>query len=81
MQRLTIQRTFDQSFGTVPEWLDVVKGAFDGIVKEDSAHLIHKVAPAVGTVPTIKGKPAALDIDVSPFENSKTKKERLYPIR
>ena len=60
---------------TLRQRLDVVKGAFDRIVKEESARLICKVAPAVGTVTTVKGELAALDIDVSPFDNSKTKKE------
>jgi hypothetical protein len=55
--------------------LDVVKGAFDRIAKEESARLIRKTAPEIGTVSTRKGNLAALDIDVSPFDNSKTKKE------
>jgi len=60
---------------TLRQRLDVVKGAFDGIVKEESARLICKTAPDVGTVSTCKGNLAPLDIDVSPFDNSKTKKE------
>jgi hypothetical protein len=52
-----------------------VKGVFDRIVKEASAHLIRGTAPGIGTVTTRKGELAVLDIDVSPFENSKTKKE------
>ena len=60
---------------TLRQRLDVVKGAFDGIVKEESARLICKTAPDVGTVSTRKGELAALNIDVSPFDNSKTKKE------
>ena len=51
-------------------WM-VVKGSFDGIAKEESARLICKTAPGVGTVSTRKGELAALDIDVSPFDNSK----------
>jgi len=60
---------------TLRQRLDVVKGAFDQIVKEESARLIRKTAPDIGTVSTRKGELAALDIDVSPFDNSKTKKE------
>jgi len=37
--------------------------------------LIRKTAPGIGEVSTCKGNLAALDIDVSPFDNSKTKKE------
>jgi hypothetical protein len=60
---------------TLRQRLDVVNGAFDRIVKEESARLIRKTAPGIGEVSTCKGNLAALDIDVSPFDNSKTKKE------
>ena len=60
---------------TLRQRLDVVNGAFDQIVKEESARLIRKTAPGIATVSTRKGELAALDIDVSPFDNSKTKKE------
>jgi len=52
-----------------------VNGAFDQIVKEESAKLIRKTAAGIGTVSTSKGELTPLDIDVSPFDNSKTKKE------
>jgi hypothetical protein len=55
----------------------VVKGAFDGIVKEESAHLICKTVPDVGTVSTRKGELAALDIDISRRRKSK----RLFSTR
>ena len=60
---------------TLRQRLDVMNGAFDRIVKEESARLIHNTAPAIGTVSTCKGELASLDIDVSPFDNSRTKKE------
>ena len=60
---------------TLRQRLDVVNGAFDRIVKEESARLIRKTAAEIGTVSAGKGELAALDIDVSPFDNSKTKKD------
>ena len=60
---------------TLRQRLDVVQGAFDRIFREESARLIRKTAPDIGTVSTHKGNLAPLDIDVSPFDNSKTKKE------
>jgi hypothetical protein len=60
---------------TLRQRLDVVGGAFDPIIKEESARLICRTAPGIGTVTTCKGELAPLDIDVSPFDNSKTKKE------
>ena len=60
---------------TLRQRLDEVRGAFDRIVKEESARLIRNTAPDIGAVSTCKGELAALDIDVSPFDNSKTKKE------
>ncbi|MDP2815279.1 MAG: IS1380 family transposase [Rectinemataceae bacterium] len=74
---------FDQSLGlgqcpaspTLRQRLDVVDGAFDRIIREESAQLIRRTANGIGTVTTGKGELAPLDIDVSPFDNSKTKKE------
>jgi hypothetical protein len=60
---------------TLRQRLDVVNGAFDRIVKEESARLIRKTTPGIGEVSTRKRNLAPLDIDVSPFDNSKTKKE------
>ena len=60
---------------TLRQRLDVVNGDFDQIVKEESARLIRNTAAEIGTISTIKGELAPLDIDVSPFDNSKTKKE------
>lgn len=52
-----------------------MSGTFDRIIREESAQLIRQTAKSIGTVTTIKGELAPLDIDVSPFDNSKTKKE------
>jgi hypothetical protein len=60
---------------TLRQRLDVVNGAFDQVVKEESARLIRATAPDIGTVSTCRGELAALDIDVSPFDNSRTQKE------
>lgn len=60
---------------TLRQRLDVASGAFDRIVKEESARLIRRTAPAIGTVIALKDNLAALDIDVRPFDNSKTKKD------
>ncbi len=53
---------------TLRQRLDEVKGAFAQIVKEETA-------PVIGTVSTCQGGLAPLDIDVSPFDNSKKQKE------
>ena len=55
--------------------LDVAGYAFDGIIKEESARLIRNTAPDIKGVSTSDGVMIPLDIDVSPFDNSKTNKE------
>ena len=55
--------------------LDVVEDAFDGIIKEESAMLIRNTAPDIKGISISKGVMIPLDIDVSPFDNSKTNKE------
>jgi len=54
---------------------DLIKHAFDTIVKEESAQLIRRIAPQITPVSTSCGPFVPLDIDVSPFDNSKTCKE------
>ena len=49
--------------------------AFDGIIKEESARLIRNTAPDIKGVSTSDGVMIPLDVDVSPFDNSKTNKE------
>jgi len=55
--------------------LDVVGNAFDSIIKEESAGLIRSTAPEIRAVSTSGGLMVPLDLDVSPFDNSKTSKE------
>jgi hypothetical protein len=55
--------------------LDVVNNAFDEIVKEESARLVSHTAPTISAIFTSDGHRVPLDLDVSPFDNSKTKKE------
>jgi hypothetical protein len=60
---------------TVRQRLDVVNGHFDTIIKEESASLIRNTARVITPVSTEKGRLIPLDIDVSPFDNSRTQKE------
>lgn len=61
---------------TLRQRLDEVSGEFDVILKEESAKLINKAAPGLTPVKTEKhGDLIPLDNDVSPFDNSRTKKE------
>jgi len=61
---------------TLRQRFDMVGGQFDAIIKEESARLIKIIAPAITPIETAKhGDLIPLDIDVSPFDNSNTKKE------
>lgn len=55
--------------------IDIMKNSFDMVIKEESADLIRRIAPQITTVHTGGGNFVPLDIDVSPFDNSKTVKE------
>lgn len=57
---------------TLRQRLDSAKGAFDGILLDESAEMVRRFAPAI--TPS-EGDLVAIDIDVSPFDNSQTKKE------
>jgi len=57
---------------TLRQRLDSMKGAFNDIILEESAGVVGRLAPAITPC---HGKLVAVDIDVSPFDNSKTKKE------
>ena len=71
---------FSQSLGlnsvpsspTLRQRMDSAKGAFDDIILEESAGLVRRFAVVITPC---HGKLVPVDIDVSPFDNSKTKKE------
>jgi hypothetical protein len=60
------------SEGTLRQRLDDARGAFDTILLEESARLVKRYAP---TLTSCYKKWIPLDVDVSPFDNSGTKKE------
>ena len=60
------------SSSTLRQRLNSAKGAFDDILLEESAKMVRDLAPAI--TPCYEDL-VAIDIDVSPFDNSKTKKE------
>jgi len=60
------------SEGTLRQRLNDAEGKFDAILKEESADMIKRHAPPIS--PCHKNY-VPLDIDVSPFDNSGTKKE------
>ncbi len=57
---------------TLRQRLDSAEGAFNDIILEESAGVVGQLAPAITPC---HGNLVAVDIDVSPFDNSKTKKE------
>ena len=57
---------------TLRQRLDSANGTFSDILLEESAQAVRYLAPAI--TPS-HGKLVVIDIDVSPFDNSKTKKE------
>ena len=63
------------SSSTIRQRLEAVRDGFDTILKEESARLVNSTAVNITGVSTSKGYLIPLDIDVSPFDNSKTKKE------
>ena len=74
---------FTQSLGietcpsapTLRQRLDMVRNAFDTIIKEESAKLIYSTAPRITSLSSSSGEYVPLDSDVSPYDNSKTNKE------
>ena len=57
---------------TLRQRLDSVRGAFNDIILHESARVVERLAPAITPC---HGNLVAVDIDVSPFDNSNTKKE------
>lgn len=57
---------------TLRQRLDQVQGRFDQILREESARVVRRLAPKVTPC---QGELRALDIDVSPFDNSATHKQ------
>jgi len=57
---------------TLRQRLDSAKGDFNDIILEESAGVVGRLASAITPC---HGNLVAVDIDVSPFDNSKTKKE------
>ena len=61
---------------TIRQRVDLIGHAADDTLKKESINLIRAKAPAISTIETSTGPFIPLDIDVSPFDNSKTKKGR-----
>jgi hypothetical protein len=60
---------------TIRQRIDLIGQAADIIIREESAALVRSKAPAISPIETSAGPYIPLDIDVSPFDNSKTHKE------
>jgi len=61
------------SSGTLRQRLDGAEGQFDGVIKEANAALLRTVT--LTQIKTERGEYIPLDVDVSPFDNSKSHKE------
>jgi hypothetical protein len=60
---------------TLRQRMDLIADKANDVLKEESAALVRAKAPAVSALETSAGRFVPLDIDVSPFDNSKTSKE------
>lgn len=60
---------------TIRQRIDLLGHSVEPIIAEESAALVKAKAPALTAIPTSCGPFLPLDIDVSPFDNSKTHKE------
>ena len=60
---------------TLRQRIDLIGNKADHIIKDVSSALIQSKAPAISPIQTSVGLFCPLDIDVSPFDNSKTRKE------
>jgi hypothetical protein len=71
----SLRLTTCPSSSTLRQRLDLIEDSFDHIIKEENALLIKNTAPILTPISTNDGVFIPLDIDVSPFDNSKSKKE------
>lgn len=55
--------------------LDLIGTSYNDVIKKEVMRGINRIAPSISPVNTSCGPFIPLDIDVSPFDNSKTKKE------
>lgn len=60
---------------TLRQRIDLIGNAANTIIKEESASMVFAKAPAITPIETGLGLLIPLDIDVSPFDNSKSSKE------
>ena len=65
------------SQSTLRQRIDLIGESANTILKDASAEMILKKAPSVSAIKTSAGYFVPLDIDVSPFDNSKTQKEKV----
>jgi len=63
------------SQSTLRQRIDLIGNSANNIIKNASAQMIREKAPAVSPIQTSAGNFIPLDMDVSPFDNSKTQKE------
>lgn len=63
------------SQATLRQRIDLIGESANDILKEACAEMIREKAPAVSPIKTSAGNFIPLDMDVSPFDNSKTQKE------
>ena len=63
------------SQSTLRERIYLIGESANGLIKEASSEMIRNKAPAISSIQTSAGNYIPLDMDVSPFDNSKTKKE------
>ena len=72
-QSLGVQKCPSQS--TLRERIDLIGTSANEMIKRASVEMIREKAPAISPIQTSAGSFIPLDMDVSPFDNSKTKKE------
>ncbi|SLM33168.1 transposase [Desulfamplus magnetovallimortis] len=65
------------SQSTLRQRIDLIGESANKILKDASAAMIREKAPAISGIKTSAGYFIPLDIDVSPFDNSKTQKEKV----